>query len=40
MGSNWNIETNKGTQFQPDHWFSVQGNSFDLDNWNYEGFHQ
>ena len=40
MGSNWNTETNKGTQFQPDHWFSVQGNIFDLDNWNYEGFHQ
>ena len=40
MGSNWNIETNKGTQFQPDHWFSVQDNIFDPDNWNYEGFHQ
>ena len=40
MGSDYNIETNNGTKFKPDHWFSVHDDIFDLGNWDYEGFHQ
>ncbi len=39
MGVNYSVYTNNGYTFQPDHWFSVKDDIFDLDNWEYLGFH-
>jgi len=39
MGKNYSVYTNNGYAFQPDHWFTVHDNIFDLDNWDYLGYH-
>jgi hypothetical protein len=39
MGANFSVYTNNGYTFQPDHWFSVHDNIFDLNNWEYLGYH-
>ena len=38
MGKNYSVYSNNGYTFQPDHWFSVRDNIFDLDNWEYIGY--
>ncbi len=37
MGVNFNVGSNNGFTFLPDHWFSVHDNIFDMDNWEYLG---
>ena len=36
---NWSTSYNNGNTFMPEHWFSVHDNIFDLNNWEYEGYH-
>ena len=39
LGANFSVYENNGTKFQPDNWFSVHDNIFDMDNWEYLGVY-